>query len=207
MRSASEPSAEAALKAAGGLRERKKARTRAAIQEHAVRLFREHGFAATTIEQIAEVAEVSPSTIFRYFPTKEALVTTDLVDPVVYAAFEAQPPGLRLLDAWRNALLESFDTLSPSEIATERGRAALTLSVPELWAASLPNITRNLDVMTELSARRLGREPTDLEVRHAIGAMFGTLLMAALDWFKDPEIDFAPIVDAAINRLQAGIQL
>lgn len=41
-----------------GLRERKKARTRASIQEHALRLFREQGYEATTVEQIAEAAEV-----------------------------------------------------------------------------------------------------------------------------------------------------
>ncbi|GAB3449666.1 MFS transporter [Actinophytocola sediminis] len=207
MKPASEPSAEAARKAAGGLRERKKARTRAAIQEHAVRLFREQGFAATTIEQIAEVAEVSPSTVFRYFPTKEDLVTTDLVDPVIFAAFEAQPPELRLLDAWRNAMLESFASMTPSQLDTERGRGILTLGVPELWAASLPNITRGLDVMSELSARRLGREPDDPDVRHAVGALLGTLLVVALDWMKNPQAAIGPKVDDAITRLQAGVLL
>jgi AcrR family transcriptional regulator len=69
-----------------GLRERKKAKTRAAIQRHAWRLFQEQGYAATTVDQIAEAAEVSQSTFFRYFPTKEDVVLTDDYDPVMIEA-------------------------------------------------------------------------------------------------------------------------
>src|SRR6266511_4061622 len=59
------------------LRERKKARTRAAIREHAMRLFRAQGFAETTVDQVAEAADVSPSTFFRYFPNTEAVILQD----------------------------------------------------------------------------------------------------------------------------------
>jgi AcrR family transcriptional regulator len=209
MRSASQPNAEAAVeaKAAGGLRERKKARTKVAIQTHAVRLFREQGFAATTVEQVAEAAEVSPSTVFRYFPTKEELVTTDLVDPVIFAAFAAQPAELSLIQAWRGALRESLARLSASEVDTEYGRGVLALSVPELWAASLGNVTQGLETMTELSARRVGRDPADPEVRQTVGAMFGVLLVAALDWIKQPELDIVPMIDDALARLESGLVL
>jgi len=74
-----------------GLRERKKARTRASLREHALRLFGEQGYHATTVEQIAAAAEVSPSTFFRYFPTKEDLVLQDDMDTRMVEALERQP--------------------------------------------------------------------------------------------------------------------
>jgi AcrR family transcriptional regulator len=193
--------------AAGGLRERKKAKTRIAIQQHAVRLFRAQGFAATTVEQVAEAAEVSPSTVFRYFPTKEDLVTTDLVDPVIFGAFEEQPAALSLVQAWRGAMTSSFARLSAADVDTERGREILALSVPELWAASLSNITRGLDTMIEMSARRVGRDPSDPQVRHTVGAMVGVLLVAALDWVENPDLDIAALIDDALDRLDAGALL
>ena len=76
-----------------GLRERKKAGTRAAIQRHALRLFREQGYEATTVGQIAGAADISESTFFRYFPTKEDVVRWDEFDPLLVEAIWAQPAG------------------------------------------------------------------------------------------------------------------
>src|SRR4051794_30045352 len=120
-----------------GLRERKKAKTKAALQRHAVRLFRDQGYDATTVEQIAEAAEVSTSTVFRYFPTKEDLITWDDYDPFFVAAFQSQPAGMGVIEAMRHALRETFSDLSDAELALQRERTLLTLSVPALWGANL----------------------------------------------------------------------
>src|SRR6266702_4650622 len=91
-----------------GLRERKKARTRAAIRQHALRLFREQGYQATTVEQIAAAAEVSPSTFFRYFPTKEDVVLQDDMDTRMVEAFTRQPRDLTPIRAVREAIADAF---------------------------------------------------------------------------------------------------
>lgn len=185
----------------GGLRERKKAKTRRAIQDHALRLFREQGFAATTVEQIASVAEVSPSTVFRYFPTKEDLALNDEFDPVTYAAFRAQPPELSLLEAWREAIRTTFHEMAPTDVAAQGNRLLLLMTVPELWGAALPGVSQGMDVMTELSAERTGRDPADPELRAAIGALFGVLLTGALRWKDDPSLDVLAEMESAFDAL------
>ncbi len=99
-----------------GLRERKKQRTRWAIQEHALRLFAENGYEATTVDQIAAAAEISPSTFFRYFPTKEDLVVQDQYDDLLAAAMKAAPAELGPVGAIR-AAAEAFREMPPAEEA------------------------------------------------------------------------------------------
>jgi AcrR family transcriptional regulator len=60
-----------------GLRERKKAAARAAIRDAGMRLFAQQGFAGTTIDQIAEAADVARATVFGYYATKEDIVFGD----------------------------------------------------------------------------------------------------------------------------------
>jgi len=57
------------------LRERKKRDTAELIYRAALRLFREHGYAATTVEEIAQAAGVDTSTFFKYYPTKDAVLS------------------------------------------------------------------------------------------------------------------------------------
>lgn len=190
-----------------GLRERKKARTRASIQEHAVRLFRAQGYDDTTVEQIAEAAEVSPSTVFRYFPTKEDLVTSDEYDPMLIAAFRAQPPGLRPIPVLRGALRETFAAMSADELALQRERILLTLSVPALWGANLANLTDTLRMLTDLVATREGRPVDDIAVRTFSGAVFGVMVEVMFRWAREPDMDIPAELDRSLAQIEAGLPL
>ncbi|MFI5054012.1 MAG: TetR family transcriptional regulator, partial [Acidimicrobiia bacterium] len=89
-----------------GLRERKKAQTRQALQDAAMGLFVQQGFEGTTVEEIAEACDVSPRTFFRYFPTKEEVLFGDSQERCasLLAVLAAEPPELPPLVALQGAL-------------------------------------------------------------------------------------------------------
>lgn len=59
---------------AESLRERKRKKTRLALIKAAYKLFSKHGYDEVTVDEVSESAEISRSTFFRYFPTKDAVV-------------------------------------------------------------------------------------------------------------------------------------
>lgn len=190
-----------------GLRERKKAKTRAAIQEHALRLFQEQGYDATTVEQIAEAAEVSPSTFFRYFPTKEDVVLYDDLDPLIIAAFEEQPAELTPIQALRGAMLAVFTSIPADEMARQWERGRLILSVPELRMRFWDQIAQGFQLLAELVAQRAGRSADDPEVRMFAGAVGGALLAAMLASADDLEEAYPRLIDQTLTYLEAGMPL
>ena len=161
-----------------GLRERKKIKTRQAIRREAFRLFDANGYAATTVEQIADAADVSPSTFFRYFPAKESLLLADDLDPLVLAAFREQPAELSPGQAIRRAYETTLANLSEEQLEFENTRQRLIFSIPELKAAMYDEYYRTVNVMAELIGRRIGRSADDFEVRVFVGALTGAMMAA-----------------------------
>lgn len=159
-----------------GLRERKKARTKAAIQREALRLFLEHGYAETTVEQIAAAADVSPSTFFRYFPTKEEAVLTDLLDESTMAHVIAAPPELSPIRALQYGVEQAFAQMPDDEIRLEFTRNALIRQVPELRRGALAEITRPMQLFAHAVATRTGRPETDPGVLVFVGAVVGAVV-------------------------------
>ena len=182
-----------------GLRERKKARTRASIREHALRLFREQGYDETTVEQIADAAEVSPSTFFRYFPTKEDVVLQDDMDLLWLEVYRAQPPGLGPLAAMRASVRTAFDALGAADLGELREAMDLAMTVPAVRARMLEELSRTMQIIAEAVADRSGKSASDFEVRALAGAVVG-IAMAA--WFDQPGN-----LDAFGDRFERGLAL
>ena len=190
-----------------GLRERKKAKTRAAIQEHALRLFQEQGYDTTTVEQIAEAAEISPSTFFRYFPSKEDVVLYDDLDPLFIAAFEAQPPNLSPIEAMRRTLRAVFTSAPAEQMERQWERARLALAVPELRMRMLDQLVAAIQLIAEMVAKRVGRSADDLAVRTFAGATVGAVMAAMLTIIEDPTADLIALMDTSLAYLEAGLPL
>jgi AcrR family transcriptional regulator len=191
-----------------GLRERKKARTRAAIQDHALRLFRDHGYDATTIEQIAEAADVSPSTFFRYFPTKEAVVLYDPFDPRIADAVRAQPQELSAVEAIRRAMRATFAEIPDDERDRQRVRESLLRTVPELRVRMLDEFVRTMDPVAELVAARARRSADDTVVRTLAAAIIGVSISAWLDRGEASHSDdYLATVDEGLRQLETGFRL
>jgi AcrR family transcriptional regulator len=191
-----------------GLRERKKARTRAAIQRHALRLFKEQGYDATTIEQIVDAAEVSESTFFRYFPAKEDVVLYDESDPLVFRAFLDQPADLGPVAAMRAAYRQVFAGFSEQQREDQWERFELIVSVPQLRSAELLQFFDMVPIVSALLAERLGRPDDDLPVRTLTGAVIGVAFSVLFTADRTKSWDeLMDTVDDALAYLETGFSI
>jgi len=186
-----------------GLRERKKQKTRWAIQEHALRLFAEQGYDATTIDQIAAAAEISPSTFFRYFPTKEDLVIADEYDDLLVEGLRRQPPEVPPLRAVREVMSATLRQMAPEERVRVWERTRLTMSVPALRARSLENFLTTTSVFRAVFSERTGRGADDFELRVLAGAVVGALVAALELWV---ETDQGEGLDEIVDRTLALLE-
>jgi AcrR family transcriptional regulator len=155
--------------AAAGLRERKKQKTRETISQVALRLFAERGYEETTIADIAEAAEVSPRTVFAYFPTKEDIFFCDLPGELdrLAKALRERPEGATTLDALRDYVA----TLEFDDDSWLRKR--IVAADENLRRIERARFAGFEDLLLESIARDLGTGPDDLRAQIAASSMFG----------------------------------
>jgi len=191
-----------------GLRERKKAATRLAIHEAGMRLFAEHGFAGTTVDDIAEEAGVSRATVFGYYATKEEIVFGDAalaVDALAARLGEGDEPTVATVRAW---LVELTGWLDPELLLQRR----LRQEAPTVAARRLQLYSALEDVIAAALERELGPERR-LAARLSAATLMGGLASveegsaARMADGGDPltrgEID--QILDATVAYVEAGL--
>ncbi|MFI2702921.1 TetR/AcrR family transcriptional regulator [Cellulosimicrobium composti] len=172
-----------------GLREQWRRTAMTTIQERALDLFDERGFAAVTIEEIAAAAEVSPSSVYRYFGTKEGLLVADEFDSMTPAQLEelvdpTDPVGsmLGVVRAYEAAGGAGPDDAPLAERSPWR-RVRYFFLEPSVRAAALATLDRAAQRVAPLLAARGAMSPVQAAVAaHAV--VFG--YFAALEsWYSD----------------------
>ncbi|MGW7638308.1 TetR/AcrR family transcriptional regulator [Streptomyces decoyicus] len=191
-----------------GLRERKKIQTRQAIRRAAYRLFEEQGYDATPVDQIAAAADVSPSTVFRYFPTKEDMVLTDEYDTVLETGIRARPADEPVVESVRRVSVETLRTMAAQERGELVQRLRLIREVPAIRGRTAERTAQDAAMLTAVLAERSGRPADDLELRVISAVILAALQEALLHWGEgdrttDPE---AP-VHRAMDVLARGLTL
>ncbi|WP_442812163.1 TetR/AcrR family transcriptional regulator [Streptomyces sp. NBC_00243] len=198
----STPSAEPPL----GLRERKKMKTRVAIRDATYRLIQEQGYDATTIEQIAEAAEVSPSTVFRYFPTKEDIVLTDESDPILMEELRKRPADEPWMDSLRYVMKLAIGFGMEREPEATRLRSHLMVQVPAVRSRMLESMSVTGRMLAQAVAERTGRDPDSLEARVYTMSLIGGLAEITQYWAEhDFQDDLLTLLDRALEVLEHGL--
>jgi AcrR family transcriptional regulator len=189
-----------------GLRERKKTKTREAIRAATYGLIREHGYEAATVERIADRAEVSPSTVLRYFPAKEDIVLTDAYDPVMAAELAARPAGEPWPVSLRHAMRKALDLAAGEEAELTRLRTRLLAEVPAVRSRMLENMPATGRVLARAIADRTGLDPEGLEVRIVSMSLAGALMEVSRYWAEHGHEENLPeLVDRALDALEHGL--
>lgn len=188
-----------------GLRERKKAKTMINVQKKALDLFNKQGYKSTTVEQIAEAADISPSTFFRYFATKEEVVILDLYDELLIRSLEEQPEHLSPLQALKNAMLGGMDQLTEEEIREISERNQLIMSIPELRAASINSMANMMTLLVKLIEKRSNNSKNKLDAHILAGGIIGVNISVMTYCADHPDEDFVKLITEGLSQLENGL--
>ena len=180
-----------------GRRERKKAATRASIVEAAHELFLARGFDAVSVREIADRADVSPTTVFTHFPQKEALAFGDEDErhEQLVAAIGGRPPGTSISAALKAHYLAEITALGSEP---QRQLLALMEQTPALIEYAERMWFRHEDALIAAITEEFGlAEPSD-EIRFYVRFALQIQLNATRD--TDPE----STIDAGFRLLDEG---
>jgi AcrR family transcriptional regulator len=163
------------------------------IQSVALDLFEERGFDAVTIEEIAAASEVSPSSVYRYFGTKEQVVLWDESEALLRRLAAAATVDPVPLAGLRRVIMAALDGFAPEDERRLVRRLRLAATTPSLEQATVAYTYSAARVLEDVLARQLRRPVEDLDVQVFAHALAGGLLGMFHHWqgtdFREPMRD------------------
>lgn len=185
-----------------GLRERKKIKLRRSVQREALRLFAEQGYEDTTVDQIADAADISTTTFYRYFPTKEDVVLDDDYDPIfehIIGSGDDEEPLVATVRAAIAAVAAAVEVERDASLA----RFKLLASVPALKARQGAEGRKTFDIFIRLFSARSGRPAGDYRLRVTTAAFTAAQLEAARCWADaDGAGSLGQLMDDAVTMVE-----
>ncbi|MCW2625703.1 helix-turn-helix domain-containing protein [Mycobacterium sp.] len=184
-----------------GRRDRKRLETRNGLAAVALELFAERGFDAVTVNDIAERADVDPSTFYRHFGSKEAVIFSDLGDWTGHLgdAVRAQPAELPLLETMRMGI-KDLAAMLMVDIDNERHRAELTKSSHSVRAQGLAVRETLIDEVALAIADRMAVDPA----RDSRPYLLAASCILAANWYRNYVVqtgDLPSSAEEAVDRI------
>jgi AcrR family transcriptional regulator len=191
-----------------GLRERKRLQAMRRIQTVALDLFYADGFDTVTIERIAVAAEVSPSSVYRYFGTKEMLVLWDEFDPAILRGVLEELEGHTPLEALRRTVTALVAQLFDTEEPRVRRWTRYLMEEPSVRAASALQAQQTGELLASVLATHTGRGRDDLAVQVFAHGVTGALVGGINHWYRAGFVTpFAEVLDEVFRTLEAGFEV
>ncbi|MFV1362699.1 mycofactocin system transcriptional regulator [Mycolicibacterium elephantis] len=184
---------------------RRRSTTTDHISNVAIDLFTARGFDAVSVDDVAEAAGIARRTLFRYYPSKNALPWGDFDAHLEHLRdlLADLDPEVPLGAALRTALL-AFNTFDEAETVRHRQRMRVILETAELQAYSMTMYAGWRAVVADFVARRLGAKPSDLGPQTVAWTMLGVALSAYEHWLADETVPLAQALGAAFDTVSAG---
>lgn len=184
---------------------RRRSTTTDHISNIAIDLFTARGFDAVSVDDVAEAVGIARRTLFRYYPSKNALPWGDFDAHLEHLRdlLADLDPGVPLGVALRTALL-AFNTFDEAETVRHRQRMRVILETAELQAYSMTMYAGWRAVVADFVALRLGVKPSDLAPQTVAWTMLGVALSAYEHWLADETVPLAQALGAAFDTVSDG---
>ena len=176
--------------------------THADIEAAAFKLFAQKGFAATTLEDIAQAVGVGRRTIFRYYPSKNDIPWGRFDESLAgfRETLQRMPAELPVFDAVHQGVIE-FNRFDDAVLSQHRERMSLILRTPELQAHSALRYEQWRQVIADYVARRTGHQAASSLPATAGHVGLALALSAYESWLSDENDSLTESLSRSFSEL------